>query len=375
MVKKMKKIAIDGEGDGCALPDAIVEDILSRLRSKTLMKLRIVCKKWKTLISTRYFRRLHDEKSLKYPNLLLLRDSSSHDYVLTTVSLDGDVLDQWNLPLPSGQDLYRLPSQWGPSNLVCFVVNLKRFFVCNPSVRKVIYLPQQQYSEVIKAYGFCYLPSTNQYVIISVSRNQWQMITFSYSNDLKDLSTGGWKPINKNKTPCILDCYQDGVFVNGVFYWVGRTRSSLWTEHARRSYWRGLPGIWNPCFLCFDLYEEKFFDVAFPDGVDSYICTLHDVNGDLHMLSHHGWSSKTLWKLEDVQNQKWIKQYTIKSESYFRTLMVGEDGEMLVYRNEFLEWCIMQDKVVTIRRKGDKILGHCKYVKAMQLHTDTLLMS
>ncbi|XP_075524161.1 putative F-box protein At3g16210 [Primulina tabacum] len=358
-MKKESAIVGDGDGDGCVLPDAIVEDILLRLHSKVLLKLRIVCKKWKSLISTSCFKRLHDEKLQNSPNILLLTGYSSNDYGLTTLSLTGDVLDQWNIPLPSAQNVDMLPSQWGPNNLVCFFVESNGFVVCNPCVRRIIYLPQPPYSETFGAYGFCYFPIRNHYVIINLSRRcEWQMITFSKSNEFERLRYGCWKPV-LDSTCSQVTGSPGGAFANGVLYWIGLT-------HSR-----------SQCLVCFDLYKEKFFTVSCGDqieGTSSY--SLHELNGYLHLMTEmrerdriFRTRSYTLWKLDDVANQTWIKQHTInKLDWCFRPLLAGEDGEMLFRDGDCLVWFSQQDEVVRKIRR----IPHLKHTLNLKLQTDVL---
>ncbi|KZV20345.1 hypothetical protein F511_41986 [Dorcoceras hygrometricum] len=343
------------EWDGVVLPDVIMEDILSRLPSKTLMKLRIVCKKWKIVISTSYFNSLHDEKSCKTPNLLLLSHIFSNDaFVLTTLSLTGDVLDQWNLPL---RNLEMLPSQWGPKNLVCFVVGSKEFVLCNPSVREIFRLPRQPCSKRVGACGFCYLPSRNQHVIISLSGGEWQMITFSCINNLNDLHTYAWKPIKDNAPGKVMAGSRWGVSANGVLYWIGLTSS------------------WSQCLLCLDLNKEKFFTVAWRDEIRrAFSWSLHELKGDLHLMTRRASTLSTLWKL-DVTNQTWIKQYTIfMSVSNMRPLMECDDGELMFHDGLFLKWFGLDDEVFRLRRKGYDRLPHFGHMLNIKLHNDTLFL-
>ncbi|XP_073291113.1 putative F-box protein At3g51171 [Primulina huaijiensis] len=343
----------EGDGDGRVLPDAMVEDILSRLHSKVLMKLRIVCKNWKYLISTSYFMNLHVEKSLRNPNFLLLSDSSSNQPVITTVSLAGDVLDRWNLPLVFNRDLDMLPSQWGPNNLVCIFDGWKSFLVCNPSVRKMIRVPRKSCSKRVDAYGFCYLPSRNQYVImISLIDYEWQMIPFSINigNNLEGLRTGVWNSIKDCKV-----LLPQAVFANGVFYWIG------------------LKNTWSPCLLCFDLYKEKFFTAACQDVIKgTFSDLLHNLKGNLRVMTWGDWTFIQSSKLDhDVMNQA---SAIYKPGSYFRPLMVGEDGEMLARDRGFLEWFRLREETTfIIRRKGEKRIPLFRYKQNMKLHADTLI--
>ncbi|XP_073120016.1 F-box protein At5g65850-like [Henckelia pumila] len=183
-------------------PDAILEEILSKCHSKTLVKLSLVCQKWKSMISNGDFKRLLRKKWVETPNLLIFSGCPSKGYFLTTMSLIGEVLDRWNIFSPrSSQPLIIMPpSQCGPNNnLVRFIVDGERFVVCDPSSRKLLYLPQPPYSKLVFAHGFCFLPSKNQYVIVSLSdKDEWQMITFCNTDEnLKQ----DWKPIKDINAP------------------------------------------------------------------------------------------------------------------------------------------------------------------------------
>ncbi|XP_073151957.1 putative F-box protein At3g52320 [Henckelia pumila] len=360
----------------CFLPDEIVENILHRLPTKTLLKYKIVCKRWKSLISSTSFKRLHENKSLENPVLILFSRQEGKPF-LTTVDLSGAVLDRWDLASIGLQNSAFLPSPFGSDNLLCLVVDMQRFFVCNPSTRRAcqICLPKASMhcpSGISKA-SFGYVPDRNQYVIVAKfkGRRNWRMITLSRDDVV--VSAGNiderWKIIKDSARYRVADGSPWGVFADGILYWTG-------DADDRR------------CLTCFDLWEEKFFVVLLPDEIvmiqeyqddDQWLVEL---NGDLHLMyKKEGQQDIELWKLDGAGDWGWSKQdmcvagFRARFGAHFRPVMMDEKGEMLVYNGGFMEWYKLKHEVFRMGGKGYKNI-HCHaedVILDFKLHIDTLL--
>lgn len=348
--------------NGCFLPEGILENILWRLPAKTIVKFKMVSKEWESLISSGYFKRLHDEKSLKNLSLMLLSDPSSdvQKPVVTTVGLSGDVLDRWDLvQVGINGPCTMLSSPSGSNDLMCLVDDKKRYVVCDPSTKQTICLPKPKAE--ISAAGFGYLPN-NQYVIVSrIARKDWQMITFS--RDRNGFSVGGgWKAIEDCEL-YHLDGLRWGVYANGALYWM-----RLKVLHVQ--------------LVCFDLCKEEFSIISMPQELkdrkipEQLKSSLLELGGDLHFVCRRTVERFIeLWKLDDARNGRWTKQY-IRTKNFkvlngiFRPLLVNLDGEMLVYNGGFLEWYSLQDGVFRIKKKG-RTLTKPKQYNSRAIWTNT----
>ncbi|KAL2503244.1 putative F-box protein [Forsythia ovata] len=152
------------------LPQDVLWDILSRLSVKHLCQLKCVSKQWFHLISDSHFKKLYNNRSIKCPRLLLVKESTvGHPtlfgtplsrtlYVSTVDVCTGRVQKVFTRDIVGK----RFSFIFG-HNLVCYE-KFMAIAVCNPTTSEIVHLPLP--SQLSISYNLGYLRATNEYKIV-----------------------------------------------------------------------------------------------------------------------------------------------------------------------------------------------------------------
>ncbi|XP_027112963.2 F-box only protein 8-like [Coffea arabica] len=364
------------------LPDDLLAKILLSefIGVKTLCKLRCVCKQWRNLLSDPLFQSLHYELSKKHPMLLVL-DTYTFD--------DRDIIYSTNLDLDDGQEdptagkneimtistgishidgrLRMLSSSSVARGLVC-LANSHRYFLCNPSLKELITLPEPTVGRLyVDGGGFGFIDTRNEYIVIHLIAPKpsgpspiigCEILRISATvsaagagdtNNVNSSSSGillggSWERIG-SKCPYQMDAVDLegwGIFVDGVFYWRVETEDG---NDIR--------------ILSFNLDEERFEEVPRPPArgllngyLDDYCRypSLVELKGNLCLVDPYAatiepTSMVDIWVLtkdkyqETTTTSSWIKELSIPLPGFdyeFHDIaVVGDvdgDGSLLIYR-------------------------------------------
>ncbi|GKU85629.1 hypothetical protein SLEP1_g268 [Rubroshorea leprosula] len=222
-----------------SFPSDMTEDILQLLPVKSLVRFKLVCSSWRSLISCSRFRKTHFNRAFQNPKL------SAHKALLSTPSgfmlLDprkpfgdnGGTMVDLTFPLEREDGHLRIAGSC--NGLVCLVLDGKRdFFLWNPSTGDCNKLPEactpagQWY-----VHGFGYDSSSEDYKVVLVtnyvrittigtgtrSRTEAEVAIFSVKRNswriLKDVNKAihrlsGWN----------YDTFPESTFLNGVIHWM-----------------------------------------------------------------------------------------------------------------------------------------------------------
>ncbi|PIA30090.1 hypothetical protein AQUCO_05700064v1 [Aquilegia coerulea] len=163
------------------LPDHIIEDILSRLPTNSLLRFRCVCKTWCNIISDCFFMLLHLKRSSERSsgNIKLMLKLTDDLYLMPDCENPNQVI---KLVYPSNSTSY--PYYLGSSNgLVCLqekvspTVREFNIRVWNPSTRKCAmirqHLPQDDNRLFLSsAYSFFYDSITSDYKLLKITAHK-----------------------------------------------------------------------------------------------------------------------------------------------------------------------------------------------------------
>ncbi|XP_062009189.1 F-box/kelch-repeat protein At3g06240-like isoform X1 [Rosa rugosa] len=311
--------------------DCVIDDILSRLPAKSLLRFRCVCKAWRALISDPYFIRKHlsciDTKISTSYSLLIKEQifrSAEYEAILKCLSHDG--------PLPSRRlDFLVLPqpSLWS-----------QHFFS-----------------------GFGYDSTSNDYKVILASHtssNEFDVVVFT-------LKSGSWRKLGRlNRYSEVSWVSLAGCLVNEALHWV------LEEEDDR---------LITSRIVSFDLAEEKFYEIPLPfppSPVDRPTSTAEVgiLNNCLTLyfqtMSCEPGRNFKVWVLKDYGVKKsWIEVISIPSEvldvEYMYMTCISENGEVLMRHPQSGSLALYNPKEKTSRIVLD--YGGCWYHTATYIET------
>ncbi|GLT42057.1 hypothetical protein SLA2020_160790 [Shorea laevis] len=222
-----------------SFPSDITEDILQFLPVKSLVRFKLVCSSWRSLISSSQFRKTHFNRAFQNPKL------STHKALLSTPSGfmvldprkpfgdDGGTMVNLTFPLEREDGHLRIVGSC--NGLVCLVLDGKRdFFLWNPSTGDCNKLPEAcTPAGEWYVHGFGYDSSSEDYKVVLVTtyvhitttgtgtlcRIEAEVAIFS----LKRNSWRIFEEVNKviRRLPrwdC--DSFPESTFLNGAIHWI-----------------------------------------------------------------------------------------------------------------------------------------------------------
>ncbi|XVE81980.1 hypothetical protein DITRI_Ditri15bG0110200 [Diplodiscus trichospermus] len=327
----------------------IIEEILTRLPVKSLLRFKCVCKSWKSLISSPSFARLHLERSsgtkilTSTPSALKLleyetwfggeicldfppksRDrrvgimGSCHGLVAVALESDNGFFI-WN---PLTGDYKELPDPCFPSTM-----DIKRFLDNG-------FVPWGKDTNVN---GFGYHSSTDDYKLFFSVQKSWRLPRIANGTlreettvSIFSLRKNSWRIIQSTPTNPFISCHENhsGCFVSGALHWpIGESRIEE--------------------ILSFDLKTEKFSRLAVPNkenikhvimnmGVlDGKLC-LTFCNFDFSLYYPRSSYAVELWVMEIYGvGESWNKLLSIRDRDNLRHLpLCISEGKQVISINE-----------------------------------------
>ncbi|XP_057803057.1 F-box/kelch-repeat protein At3g23880-like [Salvia miltiorrhiza] len=216
------------------LPEEIIEEILSRLAVKSLLRLRCVSKTWRSLIGSKRFIKAHHQNSMKNPcfphQRFIIREMSNDR--LEECSLQS-LLSEPPISRYSLDDALAtlLPYQiLGCCNgLFCVLKKSRKratiVYLWNPSTRTSKKLPEISSPGNVRNYGFGWVESSDEYKVFVVVENfhiyNSKRVVKVYSSKTKS-----WKTIELSGYLRL--SWGGGVFAGGKLYW--RNSINLYKE-------------------------------------------------------------------------------------------------------------------------------------------------
>ncbi|XP_074313651.1 F-box protein CPR1-like [Silene latifolia] len=259
--------------------DILYYNILTKIRAKSLLRFKCVCKDWYNLINSSNFRNIQHKHTLQLES----RDSSDFLVVSDTYGLDSDdtrgtiwpllytYLDAPNYTSGINRKMEAFEVSChivGSSNgLICLQFEGSGFSLCNPVTReysRLIKSPLLASDGFLDAYnGFGYDVVSRDYKIVNITKFQQNCIVHVYST-----GSNSWKKVQKYPDLLHKSWGYNGknVIVNNKLHWI-----MLKNDEDIRT---------NSIFM-FDLDTEEFGDISYPTGLQMY-------DGSLDLRVSHG---------------------------------------------------------------------------------------
>lgn len=211
------------------LPCDLLAEILSRLPAKNICQLKSVSKHWLNTISTPQFKKLHYQKSIQNPHLVVIDESVKGNYFTKTLTIS--TADLKKNPTPSLDKKFTLDvlfqhhTSFSISHcLICY--NTKNSIWCyNPTTQQNLELPPVSIPMISFELG--YIPCSNEFKIVHFfgkkdedNRVGYEIITLKDGNFVPN----SWRVL-QNRT----NSYKGGdhntskiasLSVNGSIYWL-----------------------------------------------------------------------------------------------------------------------------------------------------------
>ncbi|XP_054789785.1 F-box/kelch-repeat protein At3g06240-like [Prosopis cineraria] len=306
------------------LPEEIIRDILIRLPTKSLIRFRCVCKRWRNLFKTPSFVQEHLNHTSQNPSLLLQRN----DLWLLDREMRLKKVD--NAPLIDSSNTFRVVGSSNGLLLVGICNRFPCFLVWNPATREVRPVSsitvQSEDSHRPRSAGFGFSPILNDYKIVVPYDSSYPfdvLVVVVYS-----LRSGSWKKAEygiKN-----VSFSSESITVNGSMFWSGLA-------------WKQDTDTYDVVVLSFDLANEVFTFIPTPDWNTSSI-SFAAYENKLAVLSSPALQDVgELWVMEDGTGLSWAKKYSyyllprlVRPVTIWRNQMVCAD--IVIREDEHQEW-------------------------------------
>ncbi|KAI3697294.1 hypothetical protein L6452_30206 [Arctium lappa] len=271
------------------LPDELIVEILSFLPAKSLLRCRLVCKSWLSLINSTKFKLMHLHNFNHLNPRYLVR---SLDYCVSKECLDTIIL--WN-----------------------------------PSIRRKLTLPMLhsvEFEESFAVLGFGYDKISDDYKVVRLNYVSNSFIRPQV--EVYTVKTGIWREV---MFPDNLRCfyiYSDSsrVFSNGSVHWIASDRT---------------PGVSHYSILTFDISTELFGEIQVPEFLAKEFLMVFTVGESLAVihpcdLNFDGLKSGSTYLAMVMKEYKNPASWTMMYYMHYSELNLGKplrlrnNGDMIV---------------------------------------------
>ncbi|XVE81976.1 hypothetical protein DITRI_Ditri15bG0109800 [Diplodiscus trichospermus] len=332
----------------------IIEDILSRLPVKSLLRFKCVSRSWNALISSPSFARLHFERA---SGTKILTSTPSGLKLLEYETCFGGEI---RLDFPPRKQDNRVRIMGSCHGLVAVALESNHgFFIWNPLTGDYKELPDPcfpspmeikkfldngfvPWSEDTNFSGFGYDSSTDEYKLFFSVHKSWWLPPMDSSFRLEttasifSLKKNSWRLIQSPPTNPLFFFRQNlsGCFVNGAFHWLAR--ESIIVE-----------------ILAFDLKTERFSRLAVPnkENIKQIIINMAVLDGKL-CLTFHNFNFSLNYPRSSYPGELWVMEEYGVEQSWNKLLSIGDIDACNSLR---LPLCISESRQV-ISINGEKEL-------------------
>ncbi|KAK9072077.1 hypothetical protein SSX86_008509 [Deinandra increscens subsp. villosa] len=295
-------------------PTEIIEEIVSRLPVKSIIRFRSVSKPWLSLISDPSFTKLHSTRATAALFLSAYDPSTENHYFFSAPHAGGPVAHLMTLGNTRPADITKAEHLNGLVFISAKTFSSGYFqaFVINPSRRKIFELPPPDSnpnltSGYIRLYVFGFDESRNEHKIVLITQffrpAKLEVMIYSLSNH-------SWRKIDVE--PPIGYSWDrfsyhgpSSVCINSVIH-------SMFLEST----------FWKLDFLAFDLRTEKFSVISIPQGVVPRFFL--EINGCVGFVCHDLDLKNNefyIWILQDYDDNRVLVRKTVEfPESWIEAL-------------------------------------------------------
>ncbi|KAK7853304.1 f-box/kelch-repeat protein [Quercus suber] len=305
------------------IPNDHVEEILSRLPVKSLMRFKCVSKAWHTLISSHQFAKSHFQRASQNPNsmnVLVLTDncvlSSGYGALFQSRAVHVQPVDVDFHDFPGWGEKCVETSLASCNGLVCIELYheykwTSQYLVWNPSTKSYKNIPSSTSTSYsvscwVRRFGFGYDYSTDDYKILR-PYHYYHIHTFQI--EIFSLKTFTWRTIQvdeENNFIRSVPFTEKTIYCHGAIYWSA--------QRYRK-----------PSIIYFDLADEIFHELPWPESVSYYFRDESSDTWDLGTFGEHLCLSVcTAESCSDICIQLWVMK-----ESWTRLATIPYRGSCL----------------------------------------------
>ncbi|XP_074358291.1 putative F-box protein At1g12855 [Apium graveolens] len=297
------------KSSGFYFPEEVIFQILSWLPVISLLRFKLVCKSWRSMISKSELIENHTANSLKREAFVLSLPTIPVDEVSYSSGRRGDIKNAFYFDTHDLSYMLHFPPQISDvkhlirscNGLVCLSNILGNFiYLLNPLTRGFKILPTPKIDAFYRIdLGFCFDSISNDYKLLRIMQSDvsnYGRFTFVLKAELYSANANSWKKIKVPKavTKILPWPYSKCVdFNSGVVYF----------ENGKE-------------LLSFDSHNEVFGIYQFPESVrHKRKSDVLDFNGSVAMIfeSVCDESVLSLWTLDDVcGNVSWVKKFNLE---------------------------------------------------------------
>lgn len=313
------------------IPENVVFNIVAWLPVKSVIRFRCVCKSWDSFIISPYFISTHlNNNNSKYHGCFIrVPESFGKKGKVCEVFCDRTYYIISEYPVPSGFDRFYVGSTSagngivGSCNGLLCIPHYKGFcvdviYLYNPVLRKFKKLPDSSFRKRYDwvAAGFGYQSKTNDYKVIRVcclvgfTKLGKPKMKRKYA-EVYTLSSNSWRRVEISLRPNVRlhgnNRISHAIFACGALHWLVdfiEYEDELQCETK---------------ILTFDVYNEKFRDIALPDGGrrTQHIAAFR---GKLAFITVNYYDRYiTMWVMEEYGDvhESWNKLFSLLIETGF----------------------------------------------------------
>ncbi|CAK8564445.1 unnamed protein product [Lathyrus sativus] len=320
------------------LPSEVITEILSRVPAKPLLRLRIICKWWRSLIDSTDFVFFHLSKSRD--SIIILRQHSR----LFELDLNSmDRVKELDHPLMCYSNRIKVLGSCNGLLCICNIADDIAFW--NPSIRKHRVIPSEPLIRkepkennaittllAARVYGFGYDSFSGEYKLVSISYFV-DLHNRSFDSHVKiyTMRTDVWKTLTS--MPYALCCARTmGVFLSGALHWVVT---------------RDLEPDSLDLIVAFDLRFEVFREVKLPANVDGkFDMDVAVLRGMLCMIENRGSRGFDVWVMREYGLvESWCKLFTVEQQpdvkliKSLRPLGYSKNGDKVLFEQDSKKLC------------------------------------
>ncbi|KAL7215774.1 hypothetical protein ACSBR1_027839 [Camellia fascicularis] len=363
------------------IPLVLLIDILTRLPAETLVRSTLVCKSWYSLITSPSFISHHLNRTISNPNntRLLLRycTEEPNERGHYSVRCDDPINNTFNeyakfkFPFHCIDPCYCIVGSC--NGLICISDDQLYYknttFLWNPLIRKSMLIPNPNirftsHGPFTHSLGFGFDSASNDFKVVRIVYLLRECDTVPPEVEIYTLKTGIWRSISDKALPYIIEDQSPQAYINGVSHWVAHTPRDV--------------GIFRNLIVSFDMKDEVFREVSFPDGIagkDEFLRTTSLVvfEETLCLIQRRQYQNDShcwIWVMKEYGVvASWVRQFRFDLHGVLRKpIGMRKNGEVLLVTSEgyLVSYDPESKRIVNLGVRGTT---KCQYWDAFYLDT------
>ncbi|KAL7185323.1 hypothetical protein ACSBR2_027289 [Camellia fascicularis] len=334
------------------IPQVLLIDILTRLPAETLVRSTLVCKSW-------YCTEEPNERghySVRCDDPI---NNTFNEYA------------KFKFPFHCIDPCYCIVGSC--NGLICISDDQLYYknttFLWNPLIRKSMLIPNPNirftsHGPFTHSLGFGFDSASNDFKVVRIVYLLRECDTVPPEVEIYTLKTGIWRSISDKALPYIIEDQSPQAYINGVSHWVAHTPRDV--------------GIFRNLIVSFDMKDEVFREVSFPDGIagkDEFLRTTSLVvfEETLCLIQRRQYQNDShcwIWVMKEYGVvASWVRQFRFDLHGVLRKpIGMRKNGEVLLVTSEgyLVSYDPESKRIVNLGVRGTT---KCQYWDAFYLDT------